>query len=315
MRAGLLRSLIGAAALGMASGAGAADTPVVVAATVAPIADLVRHVGGARVTVNGLIPPGVDSHTYEPVPSDARLLSQADIVIANGLHLETSILALAEGVRQAQAPVVLLGDRALGRDEWQFDFSFPQEAGNPNPHLWMSVMLAMRYAELVRNALVEVDPAHRDVYEANTVALMAELSRLDATIFACVATIPQDRRKLVTYHDAFAYFAARYGMEVIAAVQPADFAEPSAQDVARIIGQVRGLGIPAIFGSEVFPSAVLEQIARESGAAYVVEVRDDALPGAPGEPDHSYPGMMVHNVRAITAALGGDPACLDGLRS
>jgi zinc/manganese transport system substrate-binding protein/manganese/iron transport system substrate-binding protein len=315
MRAGLLRSLVGAAALALAGSAGAAETPVVVAGAGAPGAPPRRPVGGARVTVNALIPPGVDSHTYEPVPSDASLLSRADIIIANGLHLETSILALADSVRRAETPLVLLGDRALGRDEWQFDFSFPQEAGNPNPHLWMSVMLAMRYAELIRNALVEADPAHRDIYEDNTVALMAELSRLDATIFACVATIPPDRRKLVTYHDAFAYFAARYGMEVIAAVQPADFAEPSAQDVAGIIEQVRALAIPAIFGSEVFPSTVLEQIARESGAAYVVEVRDDELPGAPGEADHSYLGMMVHNVRAITAALGGDPACLDGLRS
>jgi ABC-type Zn uptake system ZnuABC Zn-binding protein ZnuA len=294
---------------------GAEARTVLVATTVAPITDIVERVGGDKVTVSPIIPPGVDSHTYEPVPSDARLLSQADLIVANGLHLETSLLSLAEAVRRPQTPVLLLGDRALGRDEWRFDFSFPEEAGNPNPHLWMSVMLAMRYAELVRNALVQADPDNRLTYDANTIALMAQLSRLDATIFACVSTIPPERRKLVTYHDAFAYFATRYGMAVIAAVQPADFAEPSAQDVAAIIKQVRDHGVPAIFGSEVFPSSVLEQIAREAGAAYVVEVRDDALPGTPGAAEHSYAGMMVHNVRAITAALGGDPSCMDDMRS
>ena len=129
-------------------------------------------------------------------------------------------------------------------------------------------------------------------------------------IAASVATVPEEYRKLLTYHDSWAYFAGRYGLEVVGAVQPSGFSEPSTRAVARLIDQVRSLGLPAVFGSEVFPSDVLEQIAKESGAAYVDDLRDDDLPGAPGDPRHSYFGLMLENMETMITALGGSAAAL-----
>jgi len=154
------------------------------------------------------------------------------------------------------------------------------------------------------------DPAHGESYAANYAAFKARIDELDAAIQATVDSIPTENRKLLTYHDSWAYFAPRYGMTVVGAIQPSDFAEPSARDVASIIEQIRAEKVPAIFGSEVFASPVLEQIAKETGAQYVDDLRDDDLPGAPGEAKHSYVGLMVENLRIMAEALGGDPAII-----
>ena len=281
-----------------------------VATSVAPITDIVRNVGGDAIEVTGVIPEGRDSHTFEPAPSDARTLAAADVIILNGLHLETPIATLANKVRKKGTPVIELGDAALPRDDWQYDFSFPRERGHPNPHLWPNLALAGRYAEIARNRLSAIDPANAALYRANTTAYLERLSLLDAAIFGCVRSIPENRRKLVTYHDSFAYFAPRYGMTVIGAVQPADFSEPSPKDVAAIIGQLKREQVPAVFGSEVFPSPVLEQIAREAGATFVDQLRDDELPGETGAPEHTLIGMMANNMAVMTRALGGDPSCI-----
>lgn len=283
-----------------------------VVTTVAPITDLVRRVGGDTLRVTALVPAGADSHTFEPAPSAAALLGRADLIIANGLFLEEPVLRLAAAVKRPATPILLLAERALPETEWRFDFSFPRAAGYPNPHLWTDVTLAMRYVELIADALIGVEPARSAEYRANRDAQLARLRALDAAIFACVASIPAERRKLVTYHDSFAYFAPRYGMEVVGAVQPADFSEPSPREVARLIEQLRASGVRAIFGSAVFHSPVLEQVARESGARFIDALRDDSLPGEPGETRHSYVGMMAENLRVMTAALGGLPACMDG---
>ena len=283
---------------------------LIVVTTVAPITDMVRQVAGDQAMVIGLIPEGVNSHTYEPSPSHAKVLAKADIIIVNGLHLETPTLKLAGKVKREETPVIRLGDRTISRKDWKFDFSFPEAKGHPNPHLWPNVALTMAYVDHIRDALSSAAPEQSESFKANAVAYRAELQKLDAAIFKCVASIPSGNRKLVTYHDSFAYFAPRYGMTVIGAVQPADFAEPTPRDVGRMILQIRNERIPAIFGSEVFPSPILEQIAREAGAAYVDQLRDDDLPGEPGESNHSFIGMMVSNVKTMAASLGGDPSCM-----
>jgi ABC-type Zn uptake system ZnuABC Zn-binding protein ZnuA len=155
---------------------------------------------------------------------------------------------------------------------------------------------------------VKRDAANADYYQKNYDAFKARIAALDQAIKDTVATIPEANRKLLTYHDSFAYFAPRYGMTVIGAIQPADFAEPSAQDVAALIKQVRDEKVPAIFGSEVFPSPVLDQIAKEAGAVYVDTLRDDDLPGQSGEANHSYVGIMVEDLVTMAKALGGSPA-------
>lgn len=282
-----------------------------VVTSVAPVTNIVANVGAGHTKVIGIVPEGVNSHTFEPAPSDAKTLRSADLIIMNGLHLELPTIALAESVKKSSTPILKLGDNTIGKSDWKFDFSFPEEDGNPNPHLWPNVALAMRYAEVTRDALVAIDPKHKDDYYANTTAYLAKLSKLDSAIFECVASIPKKNRKLVTYHDSYAYFAPRYGMTVIGAIQPSDFSEPSPKEVVRMIKQLRTENVPAVFGSEVFPSKVLEQIAKESGAQFIDELADDDLPGERGDANHTFIGMMANNMRIMTKALGGSPACVD----
>ncbi|GJL75655.1 metal ABC transporter substrate-binding protein [Nitrosomonas sp.] len=277
-----------------------------VATTVPPITNIVENVGGAHVSVVGIVPNGVDSHTFEPVPADAKTLAEADIIIVNGLDLEMPTIKLAEKVKKSDAPIVRLGNKTLRKEEWQYDFSFPREHGHPNPHLWPNIALTIKYVEIIRDYLVEFDPLHKDAYVANASIYSAKLKQLDEAIFACVRSIPENNRKLVTYHDSFAYFAPRYGMQVIAAIQPANFTEPGPREVIRIIEQIKNEKIPAIFGSEVFPSKIMAQIARESGARFIEELSDDELPEKPND---SFIGMMVNNMAIMSDALGGDPDC------
>jgi ABC-type Zn uptake system ZnuABC Zn-binding protein ZnuA len=136
---------------------------------------------------------------------------------------------------------------------------------------------------------------------------------MDQAIRVAVATVPEENRKLLTYHDSWVYFAKQYGMEVIGAVQPSNFSQPSVREVAELIDQVRELGLPAVFGSEVFSSDVLEAIASEADAQFIDELADDDLPGKPGDPQHTYLGLMQQNLAAMIPALGGDAAAVAGL--
>ncbi|RLT39950.1 MAG: zinc ABC transporter substrate-binding protein [Chloroflexi bacterium] len=286
-----------------------------VVTTVSPITNIIQNVGGDRIEVTGIVPEGVNSHTFEPAPSDARLLAQADIIFVNGLFLEEPTIKLAEANKRDDVEIVSLGEQTVTPEEYVFDFSFPKEAGNPNPHLWMNPLYAARYAELVAESLAATDPANADFYRANAAAFGERIDALDKAIAATAATIPAENRRLLTYHDSFAYFAPRYGFTVLGAVQPADFSEPSAQEVAGLITQLREAKIPAIFGSEVFPSPILEQIAKESGAVFIDQLRDDDLPGEPGDDNHSYLGLLVEDMRVMAQALGGDASELDGIET
>ncbi len=287
------------------SGAGAAvageGVRIKVVTSVAPLTNIVRNVGGANVEVTGIVPDGMDSHTFEPAPSDAKLLNQADIIIINGLGLEASTVKLADKVKKKTTSIVSLGDTAIPRSERVFEF------GHINPHAWPNIALAMRYAEGTRDALIKIDPARRDSYITNTTVYLEKLRKLDVAIFECVKSIPEKNRKLVTYHDSFAYFAPRYGMKIIAAIQPSDFSEPGPREIIRIIEQLKKEKVPAIFGSEVFPSKILEQIARETGVKFIDQLSDDELPAPP---KNSFIGMMTVNMAVITEALGGQPACV-----
>jgi ABC-type Zn uptake system ZnuABC Zn-binding protein ZnuA len=309
----LLASLAIALVSAAIPASGSAQGRLQVVSSIAPIADLVRNVGGNRIDLVQLVPDGIDSHTFEPRPSDLRAISQADLFVLNGLELEAPTLRMINANAKPGAQVLLLADNTITRDQWIFDFSFPESRGHPNPHLWLNVAHARRYAELIRDQLAQIDPANADYYQANAGQLLARLDQLDQAIFAATQTVPPQNRRLLTYHDSWAYFAPRYGFEVIGAIQPADFAEPRPRDVAAIIDQVRRSGLPAIFGSEVFSSRVLEAIGQQTGARYVDSLRDDDLPGARGAPEHSYIGMMLANMRTMMPALGGDASAFDGI--
>jgi ABC-type Zn uptake system ZnuABC Zn-binding protein ZnuA len=282
-----------------------------VVTTVAPITSIVANVIGEHAAIAGLVPEGTNSHTYEPPPSVARTLSRADVIFVNGLELEDPTLELAETNLKRGGEIVALGDATITPDAYIYDFSFPEAGGRPNPHLWTNPPMAGRYAEIVKQVMVDRDAANAADYERNYEAFAAKVDALDRAMKVASATVPA--RDLLTYHDAYAYFAAHYGWDVIGAIQPSSFDEPTPRDVASLIGQVRDAGVRAIFGSEVFPSPVLEQIGREAGVRYVDVLRDDDLPGEPGEPEHSWLGLMRFDYVTMVEALGGDASALKAL--
>ncbi len=287
-----------------------AASPVRVVTSVAPLADLVARVGGDNIALTQLIPDGMDAHTFEPPPTSAKALAGAQLVLFNGLDLEESLLRMARANVPVGTPIILLGELVVPSSARLYDWSFPRSRGHPNPHVWLNVAYAIQEVEAIDRALASVNPGHADRYHERAGALTQQLTRLNQVIAATIQTIPPAHRLLVTYHDSWPYFARQYGLTVLGAVQPASFLEPSARDVARLIAQVRRTGVPAIFGSEVFPNQVVETIGREAGARYVDTLRDDVLPGPVGSPQHSYVGLMLENVRTMVAALGGDPAAL-----
>lgn len=309
---GVLAAVLVAAACSSAP-TGSGSGKLLVATSVAPITDIVKNVAGNEVDVEGMIPEGVDSHTFEPTPDTAKTLSRADVIFLNGLDLEDPTLNLAEANAKDGAVIYLLGPNTITPDQYLFDFSFPESEGHPNPHLWMDVANAMTYAELVRDELSKVDPANASTYRSNADKYLATLTMLNDAVQRAINTIPPENRVLLTYHDSFAYFANHYGMRVIGAIQPSDFSEPSAQEVAALIDQINTEHVPAIFGSEVFASPVLQQIASETGVTYEDSLRDDDLPGDPGQAEHSYVGLMVYDVRTLVRDLGGDPKALDSV--
>lgn len=292
---------------------GADDGRPVVVTTVSPITSIASDVIGDLARVRGVVPEGTNSHTFEPSPSVSEVLEDADVVFANGLQLEEPTLALARDVA-ADAVIVELGDRIVSPDEYLFDVSFPEEEGKPNPHLWTDPTLAKGYARYIAETMAEVDPDNAEEYDANRAAFEESIDDFDAVLRAALDTVPEENRKLVTYHDAYAYWAKSYGWTVVGAVQPEDFGDPSPRAVADLVDQIRAEGVPAVFGSEVFPSPVLETIAAETGAEYVADLRDDDLPGEPGDDDHSWMALMRTNYVTIIEALGGRAAGLDEFR-
>ncbi len=311
---GVLCLALGALVAACDGGDGAPDAggSVRVVTTISPIRNIIENVGGNRVTVTALVPEGTNSHTFEPPPSAVRGIAAADLIVINGLNLELPTLELAQANRREGVEILLLGEATLSPAEYIYDFSFPEEAGDPNPHLWTDPTLAGAYAEHIRDALSRLDPEGAAYYATNAAAFAARLRALDAAIHEAVATVPTGQRLLLTYHDSFPYFGPRYGFTIIGAIQPSDFSEPSPREVAALVKQIRAAGTPAIFGSEAFPSEALETIAREAGAVQVATLRDDDLPGEPGDPENTYVAMMVEDVRAIVNGLGGDAAALDG---
>jgi ABC-type Zn uptake system ZnuABC Zn-binding protein ZnuA len=289
------------------------DDRLTVVTTVAPITSLAAAVIGDRADIEGIVPEGTNSHTFEPPPSAAAQLAEADVVFMNGLQLEDPTKELAEANLREGVGLVELGPLTVDEDDWVYDVSFPAEEGKPNPHLWTNPSMALRYAEIIRDTMSDLDPQGAETYDENYEALADEVDELDRAMRTSFATIPDGNRKLLTYHDAYAYFAQDYGWEVLGAIQVSDFGDPTPREVADLIDQVRAAGVPAIFGSEVFPSPVLEQIGREAGVRYVDVLRDDDLPDEPGDPEHSLLGLLRFDYETMTEALGGDPSALEAL--
>ena len=297
------------AALASAGAARADERPRIVA-SFSILADMVRAVGGDAVQVTSLVGPGGDTHVYQPTPADARALAEADLVVVNGLGFEGWIDRLVAASGYAGPIVVATRDiqpLALS-DQHQTDEADEDEhddhaAGSADPHAWQNVANALVYVRTIEQALSAIDPAQAATYARQAGDYGATLEALDREIRAAAAIIPPERRKVITSHSAFGYYAAAYGIEFLAPVGLSTEAEPSAGDLAALVRQIRQTNARAIFVESLTDPRLVQQIARDTGAVVGGELYSDALSPA-GGPAPTYVEMMRHNTRVITAALG-----------
>ena len=290
-----------------------ADTRPLIATTVSPITSIAASIAGDCARIEGIVPEGTNSHTFQPSPQVAELLSNADLILVNGLKLEDPTIDMAQTNKKDETQIVEIGTLVLPEADYIYDFSFPKEEGKPNPHLWTDPGYAIKYAGVIRDQLTELDPSCASDYAANFATFETQANELGAAVAADQQSVPAGNLKLLTYHDAYAYFAKDFGWTVIGALQPKDFADPSPSEVARLIDQVKAENVTTIFGSEVFPSAVLEEVGRATGARYEDSLRDDDLPGAPGDAEHSWLGLMKYNYTTMVSGLGGTPTSLNAI--
>jgi zinc/manganese transport system substrate-binding protein len=287
----------------------ASGEPLSVVASFSILGDLVRHVGGDTVQVTTLIGPGVDAHTYDPAPADLVALSEADIIFENGLGFEPWLDGFFQSAQPAAARVVVsdgITPREAGGDHAEHEEE-SEEHGVYDPHVWHDVANAIVMTENIRDALAAADSANAARYEANAAAYVAKLEALDAAIREQVATLPEERRKLVTSHDTFGYFADAYGFDVVGTVLGSlstEAADPAARDVAALIAEIEAAGVPAIFAENVANPDLMASIAAEAGVELAPALYTDAL-GPEGSPGETYTGMMQSNVATIVAALSG----------
>ena len=288
------RAFLVAAALAPALAAPAtaeSDRPIPVVATFSILGDMVKRIGGGRVAVTTIVGANGDAHVYQPTPADARLVSEARILVVNGLRFEGWMDRLidASGFRGAR---VVATD---GIEPIEFGGAF-------DPHAWQSLGNAVAYVDNITSALAQADPVNAAYFRRNRAAYVAEIETLDAEIREIVASLPADCRTVVTSHDAFQYFSRDYGLEFVAPQGLSTESEASARDVARLIRQIRERGIRAVFIENVADSRLLKRIAEETGAVIGGTLHPDALSG-PNGPAATYLDMMRHNATTLARAL------------
>jgi zinc/manganese transport system substrate-binding protein len=262
-----------------------------VVASFSILGDLVRNVGGDRVSVTTLVGPDGDVHVYTPAPADAKKIADAKLVVINGLGLEGWLPRLVQSSGGKAAIVAAtsgIAPRKLGSDA--------------DPHAWQSVVNARIYVANIRDALGAADSANAGVYRANADLYLAKLDGLDREVREAVAEIPQARRKVISTHTAFGYFADAYGVEFIAPLGVSTESEASARDIAGIITQVRSGKIPAVFLENISDPRLIRRISAETGARIGGTLYSDSLTGEKGDAP-TYIDMVRHNIKALTGAL------------
>lgn len=262
-----------------------------VVASFSILGDLVRNVGGDRVSVTTLVGPDGDAHVYTPAPADAKKIADARLVFINGLGLEGWLPRLVQSSGNKATIVTAtqgIASRKLG--------------SHADPHAWQSVPNAKTYVANIRDALSTADPADATIFRANADAYLAKLDALDREVREAVAQIPQGRRKVISTHNAFGYFAAAYGIEFIAPLGVSTESEASARDIAAIITQVRSGKIPAVFLENMSDPRLIRRISAETGAKVGGTLYSDSLTGEKGDAP-TYIDMVRHNIRALTGAL------------
>jgi len=331
----ITRRLLLASAAALAFAAPAfAEEKLRVIATFSILGDIVANVGGDRVEVITLVGPDGDAHVFQPSPADAQAVAGAQVIVANGLGFEgwmdrlieasgtsAALINASEGVSSIAFGEEKHAEEAgheghnhddhveeAGHEGHDHD-DHAEEAGHEghdhgafDPHAWQSPVNVALYVGNIARGLSSVDPEGAAVYQANAAAYIAELDALDAEIRSAVAALPEDRRTVVTSHDAFGYFAAAYGLTFVAPQGVSTDAEASAQDVAALITQIRAQTITAVFVENIADRRLLDQIASETGAAIGGTLYSDALSGPDG-PASTYLAMMRHNLSQLSAAL------------
>ncbi len=265
-----------------------------VVATTTVFADLVSEVGGDRVSVRSLVPPGGEPHTFDPRPSDVTAFADADLVVMNGLGLDDWVVDLMSDAG-SDAPVLVLGEDLPGAE-----YIGGEEEGGTNPHLWLDVAYAIGYVGRIEAALTTADPEGTDAYARGADAYRAELEDLDAYARTELGAIPESQRRIVSFHDAFPYFARAYGLTVVGTVVEAPGQDPSAGQVAALIDEIEGTGVSAIVSENQFPADLVEQIAAETGVEVVSDLYSDSLGDPPGD---SYVGLIRWDVDRLAEAL------------
>jgi zinc/manganese transport system substrate-binding protein len=262
-----------------------------VVASFSILGDFVKNVGGERVSVSTLVGPDGDVHVYTPAPSDAKKIADAKLLVINGLGLEGWLPRLVQSAG-SKAVIVTATDGIV-----------PLKVGsNADPHAWQSVADAKIYVTNIRDGLVTADPAGAGIYRANTETYLAKLDTLDRAVREAIAQIPPARRKVISTHKAFGYFAAAYGVDFIAPLGVSTESEPSARDIAAVITQIRTSGIPAVFLENISDDRLIARIAAETGARVGGTLYSDSLTGEKGDAP-TYIELVRHNIKALTSAL------------
>ncbi len=284
------------------------EEKVQVAVTISVLQDFVEQVGGDRVEAFSIVPVGGSPETFQPSPRDAGRISEARVVFENGMGLDAWVEDLVESAGNEEQKVVKLSDGLEPLEGEEHAEEAPKEhggehehAGGGNPHLWLDVANAEHYVERIRDALTEADADGAEEYEINAEEYLAELEELDEYIKERAESIPEERRKLVTFHDAFPYFAEAYGFELVGVVLENPEAEPGSREVAEVVRTIEEEGVPVVFTEPQFNTGLADTIAQEAG----VEVRElytDTL--VEDEAGSTYDAMMRTNIDRISEALG-----------
>jgi ABC-type Zn uptake system ZnuABC Zn-binding protein ZnuA len=270
----------------------AAADAIKVVTTTTVFADIVQNVGGSRVVATSIIPAGVGPEDYEPKPDDARKLSDAKLVVSNGVGLDNFLDRLLASGTGGKTPQLVLGD----------GIPTITVEGEANPHFWLDPSLVKQYyVPKIAAKLSDIDPAGKATYDANAAAYSSTLDSLDAELKAKIATIPEANRKLVTFHDAFPYFARHFGFELVGVILANVGQEPTAGELAAFVDKVKSAGVKAVFSEAQFSPKLSQTLAQEAGITKVVTtLYNDALGPAPAD---NYLGLMRWNVDQIVAAL------------
>ncbi len=262
-----------------------------VVASFSILGDFVKNVGGERVDVTTLVGPDGDVHVYAPAPADARKIADAKLLVINGLGLEGWLPRLLQA-SGGKAPIVTatkgIAPLKLGSDA--------------DPHAWQSVANAKKYVTNIRDALAAAGPADAEVFRKQAEIYLAKLDALDREVREAVAQIPESRRKVISTHDAFGYFAAAYGIQFIAPLGVSTESEASARDIARVITQIKAEKIPAVFLENISDPRLIRRISAETGARVGGTLFSDSLTGEKGDAP-TYIAMVRHNIKALTSAL------------